>query len=311
MCPVSPIQKSTINNQQCLDGVLVIDKPQGITSHDVVATARRGLREKRIGHTGTLDPLATGVLPLVIGQATRLARFLTASDKSYEATIRFGMTTDTYDVTGTELTRSGLTPTREALDASLASLRGEYLQTPPAFSAKKVSGNRAYDLARRQQAPQLTPVPVRVSRAEVTAFDGARASIALSCSAGFYVRSFAHALGERLGVGACLEALRRTRSGDFGLDGAMTFDQLQRGPEHATGWLTPLDTLLPGVPAVTVAPDALAWVTHGRELGPGCYQPHLAGSPDWIRLLDRDGRLLAMATRGSTPGALHPSIVLN
>ena len=311
MCPAPSNQKTTLNNQQSLDGVLVIDKPRGMTSHDVVAVARRSLGEKRIGHTGTLDPLATGVLPLVIGQATRLARFLTASDKCYDATIRFGMTTDTYDVTGAELTRSGLTPTREGLDAALASLRGEYLQMPPAFSAKKVSGHRAYDLARRAQTVELTAVPVRVSKAEVTAFDGATASIALSCSAGFYVRSFAHALGERLGTGACLEALRRTRSGEFGLDSAITVDQLQRGPEHAASCLTSLERLLPGVPAVTVAADALAWITHGRELGPGRYQPPIGGSPDWIRLLDPDGRLLALATRGSTPGSLHPSIVLN
>src|ERR1041385_4756489 len=126
-----------------MDGVLVVDKPEALTSHDVVATARRLLGEKRIGHTGTLDPLATGVLPLACGRATRLVRFLTASDKDYTATIRFGMSTDTYDITGTVVSRSDTIPSREAIEQALPSLRGEYAQTPPAFSAKKVGGTRA------------------------------------------------------------------------------------------------------------------------------------------------------------------------
>ena len=135
-----------------MDGVLVIDKPSGVTSHDVVAVARRAIGERRIGHTGTLDPLATGVLPLACGRATRLVRFLTASDKEYLATVRFGMTTDSYDVTGTETSRSALRPDRDAVTRALASLTGSYLQTPPAFSAKKVAGRRAYDMARREEA---------------------------------------------------------------------------------------------------------------------------------------------------------------
>src|SRR5678815_5909757 len=123
-----------------MDGVIVVDKPEGLTSHDVVSAARRLLGERRIGHTGTLDPLATGVLPLACGRATRLVRFLTASDKEYEATIRFGFTTDSYDVTGTETSRSGRTPGRTVVAAALAELTGDYLQMPPAFSAKKVAG---------------------------------------------------------------------------------------------------------------------------------------------------------------------------
>ena len=133
-----------------IDGVLVLDKPQGLTSHDVVAVARRALGERRIGHTGTLDPLATGVLPLACGRATRLVRFLTASDKDYDATIRFGLTTDSYDVTGTETSRSGRLPERDAVERALATLTGSYLQTPPAFSAKKVAGRRSYDMARER-----------------------------------------------------------------------------------------------------------------------------------------------------------------
>jgi tRNA pseudouridine55 synthase len=158
-----------------VDGVLVIDKPEGLTSHDVVAAARRALAEKRIGHTGTLDPLATGVLPLACGRATRLVRFLTASDKDYEATIRFGMTTKSFDITGEETSHSGDIPSREAVLAAIDQLRGEYLQTPPAYSAKKVGGRRAYDFARDEEEVVLTPVPVTVSRAELTALSGDRA----------------------------------------------------------------------------------------------------------------------------------------
>src|SRR5512146_1592215 len=132
-----------------MDGVVVIDKPEGLTSHDVVSTARRLLGEKRIGHTGTLDPMATGVLPLACGRATRLVRILSASDKDYEATILFGVTTDTLDVTGEETSRSGRAPSREDLVAALRAFEGEQMQVPPAYSAKKVGGRRAYDLARR------------------------------------------------------------------------------------------------------------------------------------------------------------------
>src|SRR5687767_1198946 len=150
-----------------MDGVLVIDKPQGLTSHDVVAAARRAIGDSRIGHTGTLDPLATGVLPLAIGRATRLVRFLTASDKDYLATIRFGATTDTYDVDGEPTSRSDRHPNATELAAAVEALRGRYDQLPPPFSAKKVGGQRAYVLARRQEEVTLTPAPVHVVRADI------------------------------------------------------------------------------------------------------------------------------------------------
>jgi tRNA pseudouridine55 synthase len=153
-----------------MDGVLVVDKPQGLTSHDVVAVARRCLRERRIGHTGTLDPLATGVLPLMCGRATRLVRFFVSADKDYEATIRFGKSTDSYDITGVVTERSGRTPSRTAVEAGLQSLRGDYMQVPPAFSAKKVGGERAYTRARRDEPVALTPAPVRVARADLLEF---------------------------------------------------------------------------------------------------------------------------------------------
>lgn len=287
-----------------VDGVLVIDKPQGLTSHDVVAVARRALGERRIGHTGTLDPLATGVLPLACGRATRLVRFLTASDKEYEATIRFGLTTDSYDITGTETSRSGLTPDRNAVMAAMAELTGNYLQLPPAFSAKKIAGRRAYELARKDQEVVLTPVPITVASAELEDLAGDAARVRITCSAGFYVRSFAHSLGEKVGTGACLEALRRTRSGDFTLDHAITLEQFIPGVQSAVEALISIDRLLPSLPAVTVTDEGRSRVSHGQEV------EGTAGAAEWVRLTDSQGCLLAMARTGSRQGFLHPAVVL-
>ena len=308
-----------------MDGVLVVDKPQGPTSHDVVAAARRLLGEQRIGHTGTLDPLATGVLPLAIGRATRLVRFFTASDKEYDATIRFGVTTDSYDITGAETRRTGAVPSRDEVARALVALTGNYLQTPPAYSAKKVGGRRAYALARLAsrspaeggsgQDVELPAVPVRVARVELAAFDGARARVTVTCSAGFYVRSFAHALGELVGTGACLEALRRTRAGEFRLEGAIRLDELH-DPARVADRLVPLHALLGAWPAVTLTDRGRDRAAHGRELEAGDYAPvradpwPLTPDPLWIRLLDGAGALVAVATPGARPGSLHPAVVL-
>jgi len=299
-----------------MDGVLVIDKPQGLTSHDVVAAARRLLDESRIGHTGTLDPLATGVLPLAIGRATRLVRFLVSSDKDYDATIRFGVTTDSYDITGAETSRTDAVPSREQLTQALTRLTGDYLQTPPAYSAKKIQGRRAYQLARDEgHTVVLAAAPVHVARADLVEMSGGRARIALTCSAGFYVRSFAHALGELVGTGACLDALRRTRAGEFSLKTAMTLEGLG-DPARVSSHLIPLGALLRGFPAVTITARGREDAAHGREIEAGEYEP--AGGlpdprspiPDWIRLLDGGGALVGIATTGPRPGSLHPSVVL-
>jgi tRNA pseudouridine55 synthase len=298
-----------------MDGVLVIDKPEGLTSHDVVAIARRALGEKRIGHTGTLDPLATGVLPLACGRATRLVRFLAASDKDYEATIRFGLTTDSFDITGEETSRSGDAPTREAVLTAIGQLRGDYLQVPPAYSAKKVAGRRAYDFARSDEEVVLTPVPVRVSRAELTDFNGERATVSVTSSPGFYVRTFAHELGRLVGTGACLEALRRTRSGEFRLEEALPMEALQDEDTHVD--LIPVERLLTAFPSVVVTDEGLARVTHGRPLEIEHYSARSAGAsvpasgePEWTRIFDSGGRLTALGTGGSIRGSLHPAIVL-
>jgi tRNA pseudouridine55 synthase len=293
-------------------GVLVIDKPPGPTSHDIVAVIRRRLRGAKIGHTGTLDPFATGVLPLVIGRATRLARYLTASDKEYDAVIRLGRTTDTHDVTGSVLSEvppGTAMPGAQTLSALLTTFLGTWLQTPPAFSAKMSDGVRAYEQARRGVAVQLAPVQVTVHEIELLSVEGPLVSVRLVSSAGFYVRALAHDIGLRLGVGACLDALRRTRSGVFGLRDAVTLDKVDH--DGFLDHLVPLEALLPDWPAVAVTSEGAARVGHGRDLEPiHCVTglPREAGAASF-RVLGPDGRLLALAE--AAPGAvLHPTVVL-
>jgi tRNA pseudouridine55 synthase len=293
-----------------IHGVLVVDKPEGITSHDVVATARRALHESRIGHTGTLDPLATGVLPLAIGRATRLVQFLAASDKDYTARIRLGLTTDTYDVTGREVARSDAHVTPEAVARELETMKGSYLQAPPPYSAKKVANRRAYDLARAGNPVQPAAVAVSVRRLQLVGLDAGIATVEVTCSAGFYVRSLAHDLGQRLGIGACLAALRRTRSGEFSLDQAVTVSVLAGTPADAATRVLPIERLLPFLPAVTVTAEGEKRVSHGREVDPIHLTGQLPGSSDWVRLMSPTGTLLALAKPHGTVGSLHPSVVL-
>ncbi len=298
-----------------MDGVLVIDKPTGMTSHDVVAAVRRLLGERRIGHTGTLDPMATGVLPLAIGRATRLVSLLTASTKEYLAEVRFGLTTDSYDVTGEETSCTGLIPDAGTLDQALTHLSGSYLQPPPPVSAKKIAGRRAYDLARAGTPVQPASVPVTVSL-ELLGFGGGVATLRVRSSPGFYVRSLAHALGEVAGTGACLQALRRVASGDFTLASAIGLDRLQDSRGVAPASLLPLEQLLPGVPAVVLTADGEQRVSHGRDVGAPHVQSGWAagwldqGVPAHARLFSGQGQLLALAVPGELSGFLHPSAVL-
>jgi len=297
------------------DGVLVVDKTEGPTSHDVVALARRALGVSRIGHTGTLDPLATGVLPLVIGRATRLAQFLTASDKCYEATIAFGRTTDSYDAKGAITMECDRRPDRAALDAALPTFRGTFEQTPPIYSAKNIDGERSYELARRGKATESTrpkAVTVSVSRLDLLAFDGDTARLAMQASAGFYVRSLAHDLGQTLGCGAVLTALRRTRSGEFGLDHAISLaDVLQTSRESIAAKVIPLSALMPDIPAVVLRSAAhVDRVKNGVEVVPADVLTPLLPLPPMVRLLDPDHRLVGLAKPASTAGNLHGWVVL-
>lgn len=302
------------------DGVLVVDKPEGPTSHDVVTLTRRVLGVSRIGHTGTLDPLATGVLPLVIGRATRLAQFLTASDKSYEATIAFGRTTDTYDAKGREVSTCERRPTGDELDAALHQFRGAFEQTPPAYSAKNIDGERSYELARKTErrggtsVPPARPKPVTVTarHVDVLAFDGETTRLSMQVTAGFYVRSLAHDLGEALGCGAVLIALRRTRSGEFGLAPAVALEEvLSSSPDHLAARMVPMSALLADLPAVTLRGAAnLERLKNGVEVAPGDLMTPLATLPPLVRLLEPAGDLVGLAKPGKTPGCLHGWVVL-
>lgn len=296
------------------DGVLVVDKPQGPTSHDVVALARRALGVSRIGHTGTLDPMATGVLPLVIGRATRLAQFLTASDKDYEATVAFGRTTNTYDAMGTIITTSGERPTRDQVEQALGRFRGTFEQTPPAFSAKNIAGARSYDIARKARDGVVTlpkAVTITVRELNLISCDGETAVLQLRVTAGFYVRSLAHNLGAALGMGGVLTALRRTRSGEFGLEGSVPLaDVLQAGREALAARLLPFSLLLPELPAVTLrGPEQVVRIKNGVEIAPADLLAALTPLPELVRVIGADGTLVALARPAKTPGFLHASVV--
>jgi tRNA pseudouridine55 synthase len=305
-----------------MHGVLVVDKPAGMTSHDVVARVRRALREKRIGHTGTLDPMATGVLPLVIGRATRLASMLSGAAKTYEAGIRFGCATDTYDATGRVTGHpegpvastlglpapEGLEP--DGVQAALEGFRGSYEQAPPPFSAKKIGGVAAYKLARRQQQVAPAPVPVTVSDLVLLGYRDGLATVRVTASAGFYVRSLAHDLGAALGCGAHLASLRRTRAGPFAEAQAVPLETVEAEGVAAASRIIPMDALLEDLPAARLTERGAQRAGHGNAVGPGDLEgpaPALPGGR--IRLLDGQGRLLGLA-EPQPGGLLQPVVVL-
>ena len=294
-----------------IDGVLVVHKPVGPTSHDVVVCARRSLGVKRVGHTGTLDPQASGVLPLVLGQATRLAQHLTGSDKEYEAIIRFGVVTDTYDAAGTIVEETGGVPSASDVEQSLLRFVGELDQVPPLYSAKMVGGERSYVRARSGKPVQPPAVRVRADELTLLEMSGARARVRVRCSAGFYVRSLAHDLGRHLGVGGILDGLVRTSAAGFGLADALAFDVLVTGARaDLRARVQPMEALLAEVPAVRLTAGGADWAVHGRELGPSEVVGTIATS-DLIRLLGPDGRLIGLAEPSKTRGFLHPAVIFS
>jgi len=297
-----------------VDGVLLIDKPSGPTSHDVVARVRSVSGERSVGHTGTLDPRATGLLALVLGKATRLASVLSGSDKTYDAIIRLGSATDTDDADGSVIATSVSRPDDQAIDEALGHFTGTFDQLPPNHSAKKVGGQKAYDLARRAQPVVLKASPVTVRLLHRTGRDGDLLSVLVSASAGFYVRALARDLGRALGCGAHLDALRRTRVGRFDLAQAVPLDAAERlGPAGLAAHVVSPADALGDFPAVTVNEAGLRRVLHGNPLSPDHLQGRalpMAGSGPLlrVRVLADDGHLLALAAaRG---GALHPTVVL-
>lgn len=295
-----------------MNGVLVIDKPAGPTSHDVVARVRKTLGTRRIGHTGTLDPLATGVLPLVIGTATRLASLLSGGEKEYVAGIRLGLATETYDAFG----RDGVPPpppgvTGSDVEGALEDFRGTFAQVPPPYSAKKIDGVRAYKLARKRTPVQPSAVRVTVHHLAVEDCRDGLVVVRVRASAGFYVRSLAHDLGQKLGCGAHLETLRRVRAGSFVEQDSVALSEVERERKDAERRIVPLEQLLPDIPAVVVSDRNRERVTHGAEVAPGDGNPRSVVGEDVTRrrLFDTAGHLIAVA-EVRPGGVLHPVIVL-
>jgi tRNA pseudouridine55 synthase len=301
-----------------MDGVLLIDKPTGPTSHDVVARLRSTSGATRIGHTGTLDPRATGLLPLVVGKATRLAQILGGGDKTYEAIVRLGFATDTDDADGERIGDvTSILPDDEAIDRALAAFAGTIEQVPPDHSAKRVGGHRAYDLARSAKPVSLPPVSVTVRSIDRTSRIGEMVGLRITSTSGFYVRALARDLGRVLGCGGHLVDLRRTRSGQFEVASAVPLETAERlGRAIASRVVSPADAL-PDLVGVRVTPAGLKRAEHGNPLGPEHLESRYvpppggggsAGAPRPVKIVDAEGRLVALAwSRG---GALHPSVVL-
>lgn len=277
-------------------GLLLVDKPEAITSHDVVDAVRRLLGTRRVGHTGTLDPAATGLLVLCVGRAGRLQSFLMSSDKSYEGTITFGVETNTYDREGTPVgpPHPDPRPDPEAVRAACGRYVGEIDQAPPPFSAKKIGGQKFYELARRGETVPHLPKKVRITRFDTLSVEGAVARFHVDCSSGTYIRSLAHDVGKALELGAHLSSLRRTRIGPFSLENARTLTALGELPAEARttppSWI-PLSEIPLPFPAVSLLPGEAAKVKRGHAV-PVRVPPEAVGAP-WIRLLCT-GELVAL-----------------
>lgn len=290
-----------------LTGALLVDKPEGLSSHDVVARVRKIANERRCGHTGTLDPFATGLLVLCLGRATRFARFLSGAAKTYLATIRFGFATTTYDRTGVPLGESTeLCPDRPSLECALAGFVGRQEQRPPPFSAKKVKGKRAYRLARAGVPVEPAPVPVEIREIRLLELVPPRARVHVQVTSGTYIRSLAHDLGERLSCGAHLEELRRTAVGSFRVEEAKSLEELSR--LAAEGKLEER-TIRPGeilrdLASLELTGEAERRFVHGRDVPAGnLVQPGL------VRIVGAQGAFLGVAE--ARPGAsnLRPVVV--
>lgn len=282
-----------------LDGLLTINKPSGMTSHDVVDRVRRILRMRRIGHTGVLDPSATGVLPLCLGRATRLARFLINQRKTYEGTFHFGWATNTYDADGKRVGEASKPDfTAEQLEAEAGRFRGEIEQIPPMFSAKKVKGQRLYQLAYKGEEIERDPVSVKVFDFQLGEFDGSCCSFTMTCSSGTYVRSVAHDMGQRLGCGAFLENLCRTSVGELQITDAVALDGLTA--EEARDRCMPMEAIPLGFPKIAITEDGLILLKNGQCID----RAVISEAPDMsqfkgsmVRLCGPDGRLVALAEK--------------
>ena len=279
-----------------MNGILIIDKSGGMTSHDVVQHVRKKFHISKVGHLGTLDPMATGVLPVSVGKATRMAQFLPTFPKEYEGEIRFGFATDTYDREGIPTTDPvPLEGDGKHIREAMQQFVGTLDQIPPPFSAKKIGGVPSYKLARRNQAVEMTPVRVEIERFDLVSFDPPFATFRVVCSAGTYIRSLVHELGSQVGCGAHLSALRRTRSGDFTIEGAVDLERMTETD------LVPMDRLLSSWPRIEVSEAEETKVIHGNEI-------RGASSGDFARIFNKKGEFIALASVQS--GWVRPRLVL-
>jgi tRNA pseudouridine55 synthase len=310
-----------------MDGALIIDKPAGITSHDVVARVRKIVGERRVGHTGTLDPFATGVLVLLLGRATRLAQFLSGAEKEYEAAIRLGYATDTGDDTGQRVTeahakaQSAQRLRKAEIEDAMASLRGEIEQTPPMYSAKKVDGRKLYELARRGEEIQRKPLRVKISKFELLSqlSDSLTANgketcdlrVRVGCSAGTYIRVLAEDLGRRLGVGAHLIELRRMRAGLFSVGDAITLEELAEltASESLPRVLISPNDAVSHLPSIELHEDQARRTLNGIDLRINLDEAAAWSDGDSVRMTSR-GELIAVGRFGAAVGVLHPAVVL-
>ena len=278
-------------------GLLLVDKPAGMTSHDVVSIVRRSVHTRRVGHAGTLDPFATGLLVLLVGRGTRLMPFIDGEPKVYDATIAFGTETDTDDATG-QTTREAALPVASAIDVGIARLTGEIMQIPPAYSAKQVDGTRAYAAARRGKPLELAPARVTIHEWKTLSRDEATRSVRITCSGGTYIRALARDLGRLSESAAHLSQLRRIKSGAFDVSDAETVDSIKTGAFD----LQPLRDAIPGLATRELTESELARVLHGNPVAD-------AESPSRaIALIDENGELVAIAERSGSE--LRPRVVL-
>jgi tRNA pseudouridine55 synthase len=311
-----------------LDGILVVDKPRGRTSHDVVEMVRRLAGFRRIGHFGTLDPLATGVLVLALGRATRLARFYAGRRKRYTCAVRFGFATETYDADGEPLgPDSAPSLDADSLAVLAAGFLGKIQQVPPPFSAKKIHGRPAHELARKHKPVKLEPVEVELYEFRLTAIEGSTARFAVECGTGTYIRSLAHDLGKLQGSGAHLAEIVRTAVGEFTLDHAVPIPELEQDARagELARHVIPLENMLPDLPRATVLPIVEKRVRHGAkftlplaQVQPGKVTaaqgaPEQLDSGDWkparLRVFNQQGHLIAIA-EPVVPRTYQPLVVL-
>ncbi len=290
-----------------MDGILVVDKPIGPTSHDVVAAVRRALRQKKVGHTGTLDPNATGVLPLVIGQATKIARFFSGGRKAYDAVVRLGITTTTLDAVGDVVEERPVDVDRDRVESVVRQFEGEIEQLPPMYSAKKVDGKRLYELARKGVEVEREAKRVTIHRIELVSFEAPDLQIRVECSPGTYVRVLAEDIGKTLGCGAHLHALRRTFVEPFSIERCVSLETIENDPERATQSLVPMGEALSHFASVKLPRDLARMVGSGHQLTVSDLLsldvPEF--EPESVVVLARDsGELLAVAKAEIASSAL-------